>query len=100
MAGHVVQGTFSWKNGIKDTEVIWVPTKNGRFKVAWIPPVSMQTTLLLKGGLKYPGNDGLGAFGCDSYDISGTVSGSGSNGALHGLTTFSMVSDVPNSKFF
>ena len=100
MAGHVVQGTFSWKNGIKDTEVIWVPTKNGRFKVAWIPPVSMQNNSILKGGLKYPGNDGLGAFGCDSYDISGTVSGSGSNGALHGLTTFSMVSDVPNSKFF
>ena len=100
MAGHVVQGTFSWKNGVKDTEVIWVPTKNGRFKVAWIPPVSMQNNFILKGGLKYPGNDGLGAFGCDSYDISGTVSGSGSNGALHGLTTFSMVSDVPNSKFF
>jgi hypothetical protein len=100
MAGHVVQGTFSWKNGIKDTEVIWVPTKNGRFKVTWIPPVSMQNNSILKGGLKYPGNDGLGAFGCDSYDISGTVSGSGSNGALHGLTTFSMVSDVPNSKFF
>ena len=100
MAGHVVQGTFSWKNGIKDTEVIWIPTKNGRFKVAWIPPVGMQNNSILKGGLKYPGNDGLGAFGCDSYDISGTVSGSGSNGALHGLTTFSMVSDVPNSKFF
>jgi hypothetical protein len=100
MAGHVVQGTFSWKNGIKDTEVIWVPTKNGRFKVTWIPPVNMQNNFILKGGLKYPGNDGLGAFGCDSYDISGTVSGSGSNGALHGLTTFSMVSDVPNSKFF
>jgi hypothetical protein len=60
----------------------------------------MQNNFILKGGLKYPGNDGLGAFGCDSYDISGTVSGSGSNGALHGLTTFSMVSDVPNSKFF
>ena len=100
MAGHVVQGTFSWKNGIKDTEVIWIPSKNGRFKVAWIPPVNMQNSFVLKNGLKYPGNNGLGAFGCDSYDISGTVSGSGSNGALHGLTTFSMVSDVPNSKFF
>lgn len=100
MAGHVVQGTFSWKNGIKDTEVIWIPSKNGRFKVAWIPPINMQNSFVLKNGLKYPGNNGLGAFGCDSYDISGTVSGSGSNGALHGLTTFSMVSDVPNSKFF
>ena len=24
-------------------------------------------------------------FGCDSYDISGTVDGKGSKGALHGL---------------
>ena len=27
-----------------------------------------------------------GAFGCDSYDISGTVDNKGSKGALHGLT--------------
>jgi len=98
--GHVVQGTFSWKNGIKDTEVIWNPTKNGRFKVSWLPPALLQNNIILKNGIKYPGNDGLGAFGCDSYDISGTVGGGGSNGALHGLTSFSMVSDVPNTKFF
>ena len=30
----------------------------------------------------------------------GTVGGGGSNGALHGLTTFSMTSDVPTNKFF
>ena len=35
--------------------------------------------------VKYPGNEHLGAFGCDPYDISGTVDGRGSNGALHGL---------------
>ena len=41
-------------------------------------------------GIKFPGNDHIGAFGCDSYDISGTVGGGGSNGALHGMTKFSM----------
>ena len=98
--GHIVKGSFSWKNGMKDTEVIWTPTNNGRFKISWIPPKNIQNNTLIKNGIKYPGNNGLGAFGCDSYDISGTVGGRGSNGALHGLTTFSMVSDVPNSKFF
>ena len=98
--GHVAQGTFSWKNGIKDTEVIWVPTKNGRFKVSWLPNNNFQNNVLHKNGIKYPGNDGLGAFGCDSYDISGTVGGGGSNGSLHGLTTFSMTPDVPTTKFF
>ena len=98
--GHVVQGTFSWKNGIKDTEVIWIPTKSGRFKVSWLPRNNFQNNIIHKNGIKYPGNDGLGAFGCDSYDISGTVGGGGSNGSLHGLTTFSMTPDVPTTKFF
>ncbi len=100
MSGRVVRGTFSWKNGIKDTEVLWTPTTNGRFRVSWIPPNNLKNNIILKNNLKYPGNNGLGAFGCDSYDISGTVGGGGSNGALHGLTTFSMVSDVPNTRFF
>jgi hypothetical protein len=41
----------------------------------------------------------MGAFGCDSYDISGTVDGKGSNGSLHGLTKFSM-EDSPVDHFF
>ena len=41
----------------------------------------------------------LGAFGCDSYDISGTVDGGGSKGALHGVTTFNMDYNVPSSQF-
>ena len=32
-------------------------------------------------GVYFPANEHIGAFGCDSYDISGTVGGGGSNGA-------------------
>ena len=46
-----------------------------------------------------PGNEHIGAFGCDSYDISGTVDNRGSKGALHGLTKFSM-EDAPSICFF
>ena len=41
----------------------------------------------------------MGAFGCDSYDISGTVDGRGSKGSLHGLTKFTM-EDCPPNLFF
>ena len=41
----------------------------------------------------------MGSFGCDSYDISGTVDGQGSKGSLHGLTKFSM-EDCPPNQFF
>ena len=53
----------------------------------------------MKNGLKYPGNEHMGAFGCDSYDISGTVDGRGSKGSLHGLTKFSMEDSPPNQFF-
>jgi hypothetical protein len=59
----------------------------------------MQNRSYLKNGIKYPSNEHIGAFGCDSYDISGTVDGKGSKGALHGLTKFSM-DQAPANSFF
>ena len=95
----ITQGSFQWIGGIKDTEVMFVPNKNGRFFISWVPPQRLQNNIIKKLGRKYPGNENLGAFGCDSYDISGTVDGRGSNGSLHGLTKFSM-EDVPPNHFF
>jgi len=98
-ASTVTTGNFQWENGIKDSKVIFSPSKQGRFNVSWIPNPSLQNNTTIKNGAKYPGNEHLGAFGCDSYDISGTVDGNGSNGALHGLTKYSM-EDVPVNHFF
>ena len=95
----VTRGSFQWKNGIKDTTVEFMPNKSGRFKVSWVPKLEMQNRIRLKNGIKFPGNEHVGAFGCDSYDISGTVDGIGSNGALHGLTKFSM-EEAPANSFF
>ena len=97
--GYVTQGSFQWKNGIKDTEVEFKPNKNGRFFLSWIPPKEMQNQYVIKDGVKHPANSVYGAFGCDSYDISGVVGGGGSKGALHGLTTWTMDPKVPNSQF-
>ena len=95
----VSTGNFQWVNGIKDTQVIFYPDPKGRFKISWIPPTHLQNKIIIKNGIKYPGNEHMGAFGCDSYDISGTVDGQGSKGALHGLTKFSM-EDAPANSFF
>lgn len=97
--GLTTQGSFQWENGIQDSKVIFAPNKNGRFNVSWIPPVHLQNKYELRGGIKYPANEHIGAFGCDSYDISGTVDGRGSKGALHGLTKYSM-EDAPPNTFF
>ena len=95
----VTQGNFQWAGGVKDTTVNFYPEKNGRFLVSWIPPANLQNRVIIKNGVKYPGNEHIGAFGCDSYDISGTVDKQGSKGSLHGLTKFSM-EDAPFNMFF
>ena len=95
----LTKGSFQWENGILDSRVIFHPNKDGRFLVSWIPPKHLQNHVIVKDGLKYPGNEQCGAFGCDSYDISGTVDVRASNGSLSGLTKFSM-EDVPPNRFF
>ena len=95
----VTQGNFQWENGQQDKNVIFAPNKNGRFKISWVPPKNLQNRVIVKNGVKYPGNEHIGAFGCDSYDISGTVDKRGSKGSLHGLTKFSM-EDAPPHMFF
>ena len=95
----VTKGSFQWENAEKDTKVIFIPNKDGRFLISWVPPLQLQNKRYIKNGTNYPGNEHCGAFGCDPYDISGTTDGRGSNGSLHGLTKFSM-EDVPPNHFF
>jgi len=99
MGQNITQGSFSWENGILDSRVIWSPDKRGRFFVSWLPERSLQNNVKIKNGRKYPGNEHVGSFGCDSYDISGVVVGKGSNGSLHGQTKFNM-DNAPSNEFF
>lgn len=99
MDQHVTRGSFMWKDGIRDTQVVFVPDKRGRFLVGWTPKKHMQNNVHVRGGIKYPGNEHLGSFGCDSYDISAVVDGRGSNGSLHGMTKFHM-DEAPVNEFF
>ena len=95
----ITRGYFHWKGGEKDTEVIWTPDNKGRFVVSWIPNIKDRNNVIDRGGVRYPGNEHMGSFGCDPYDISGVVGGGGSNGSLHGLTRFHM-EDAPSNEFF
>jgi hypothetical protein len=111
---NVVRGNFAWKDGVKDSEVEWNPSENGRFLVSWIPPCELrnkyETKMGISGFSKHPSND-YGCFGCDPYDISGVVEGvrkdgsynentsRASKGSLHGVTSFTL-GDIPSNAFF
>ena len=96
---YLTRGGFHWKNGELDSEVIWSPDTRGRFITSWMPQQSMRNNVHLRNGIRFPGNEHIGAFGCDPYDISGTVDGRGSNGSLHGKTMFNM-DEAPSNEFF
>jgi len=96
---HVTRGKFYWQDGILDSKVIFTPDPKGRFRVSWMPNKNITNVKYKKYGNYVPINEHIGAFGCDSYDISGTVKGRGSNGALHGLTKYSM-EEAPSNEFF
>ena len=95
----LTKGYFHWKDGVLDSEVVWTPDKNGPFLVSWLPPLEMRNNKVNVNGQWHPGNEHIGAFGCDSYDISGVVGGGGSKGALHGRTKWHM-SNAPVGQFF
>jgi hypothetical protein len=94
----IQKGNFSWKGGVRDTEVVWTPDRNGSFHISWIPDQKLRNNVVKRNGLFYPGNEHIGSFGCDSYDISGVVGGGGSKGSLHGLTKMNL--EAPSDVFF
>jgi hypothetical protein len=96
---YTTRGTLHWRDGMKDTQVVFTPDPRGRFLVSWTPAKHLQNNVHTRNGVKYPGNEHIGSFGCDSYDISAVVGGRGSNGSLHGLTKFNM-DDAPSNEFF
>ena len=96
---HTTRGSFHWLDGIQDTKVVWTPDNRGRFLVSWMPNKSIQNNVYNRNGVYHPGNEHIGSFGCDSYDISAVVGGRGSNGSLHGMTKFHM-DEAPTNEFF
>jgi len=96
---YLTRGSFSWLNGERDSKVVFTPDNRGRFLVSWTPARHLQNNVQERNGSKHPGNEHIGSFGCDSYDISAVVGGRGSNGSLHGMTKFHM-DEAPVNQFF
>jgi len=93
----VVTGNFSWKNGEKDTEVVFGADPNGRFKISWMPPNEVRNQSKFHRGKRIAPNAELGVGGVDSYDLDATVDGRGSKGALHMYNKFHM--EHPSNMF-
>ena len=74
----VVRGNFVWKGGVQDTEVVFKPDANGRFRIAWMPPVELRNKKKFDRNKRVAPNADIGVGGVDSYDLDSTVDGHGS----------------------
>jgi len=86
----VVRGNFTWKGGIRDTEVVFVPSSEGRWFVSWMPPLELRNQKVTERGKAIAPNKLIGCGGVDSYDIDATTDGRGSKGACHIYNKFNM----------
>ncbi len=87
-------GNFAWKDGIRDSEVVFTPNKNGRFKLAWLPSMVDGTKHIMnnvtsRGNKFYPNND-FGYLSSDPFSVRSASGGRGSSGAIHGFCSTSI----------
>ena len=86
----VVQGNFSWKDGVTDKEVVFNPNAQGRWFISWMPKSEDRNKSVIKQGKKHPANEHIGVGGVDSYDLDSTTDNRGSKGACHLYNRFNM----------
>ena len=103
LTGIVYQGNLGWVGEPFKSNVQWLPNTKGKIFTTWIPEPEMQNKSSLKDfhgkKLIMPDHNHVGVFGIDSYDISKTVDGKGSNGAIIGYSKFNMTG-APTQSFF
>jgi hypothetical protein len=86
----VIIGNFQWKDGKPDTEVVFAPDQNGRWRVAWLAPPDIRNKRKTENNKLVAPNSAFGVMGVDSYDLDATVDNRASKGACHIYNKFSM----------
>ena len=86
----VIIGNFQWKDGKPDTEVVFAPDPNGRWRVAWLAPQDIRNKRKTENNKLVAPNSAFGVMGVDSYDLDATVDNRASKGACHIYNKFSM----------
>jgi hypothetical protein len=86
----VIIGNFQWKDGKQDTEVVFAPDPNGRWRVSWLAPPDIRNKRKTENNKLVAPNAAFGVMGVDSYDLDTTIDYRASKGACHVYNKFSM----------
>jgi len=80
-----------------DSEVIFAPDPNGRWRVAWLAPADIRNKRKVENNKPVAPNGAFGVMGVDSYDLDTTLDYRSSKGACHVYNKFSM--EHPSNMF-
>jgi len=76
------KGEFVWQDGVRDSKVLWKPSKNGHWEVCWLPKDEIETNKIAKRGDTFsPNNMANFVMAVDPFDHKITEDGKMSNGA-------------------
>ena len=78
-----VKGNFIWRGNQRDGHVVWMPDRNGRWEVSWMPDDSETNMKVNRGGRWAPANEATIVSGVDPYDHQTTTDGKKSNAAAY-----------------
>tara|TARA_R100001594_G_scaffold150599_1_gene212596 strand:- start:6365 stop:7891 length:1527 start_codon:yes stop_codon:yes gene_type:complete len=95
----IVKGNFIWKNAEKDSEVIWIPDRKGKWKTVWMPDAEDMNAKVVKRNGVFPGNELHLVSGCDPFDHDITTDGRRSDAASYVFRKLN-VHDQNNSNMF
>jgi len=76
----ITRGNFIWERDFGGT-VKFIPSRTGRWVVAWLPDDNLRNNRIMRNGSFFPGNIEFIVSGADPYDHSQTTGGVRSNGA-------------------
>lgn len=65
-------GNLIWKDGIKDSEVLWEPNPQGRWERSWLPEAKDRNRVKREGNELFPMNMHQFISGSDTYDHNST----------------------------
>ena len=95
---YLIRGDFLWKNGIKDTEVEFIPnSESGKFLVSYLLPETQRNLYKIKAGKKQPSNSMSFVAGGDTFNFDKTE-GEGSNGGGAVFMRYNPILENPLSK--
>lgn len=87
------RGNFVWEGGVKDTRVVWEPSRNGRWEVVTLFDKEEDSNKIVKRGDAFYPNNAEYVMGVDPVDHNQTQDGRRSNGALMVLQKYNSVKE-------